>query len=534
MVSLIPPSYADQSKLTLGFLHSNYDYGEKIILKGKLSDSEGIGIRSVTVWVVDDDLTDRVIKSDITSARGEYQIVLDAQLWDGSSDRKVEFYVWYPGDGRHSAAFSVKKEFNVNGGATASYSSGSSSYSSGSSNTYNSASPTQISITSYPTYANSGQTIQVSGKLLVNGYGLGNTVVKLKDEDFIGFDDYLSSSTTKSDGSFTINWNVQEKDSDDNKIFANALRFVDPTFSLAPLANGFLNAFEEGTVELYVTYGGSDKYLSSDSCRDKYTSDGYKIKCKNNVLFIKDQSGTLESRILNQALGNLVPGSGVLTNDSELLFSALQGNRADSEKLIEKVLLNAISDQTGISSSNLNTALSLVEESTNYNNFRAAASTGSSSYNLDSDYDGIYDKYDYCKYDKETFNGYKDSDGCPDKKPDDWKKKSVDFQSRVNLKINAMKPGVYEAERSLQGQWFSDANAKKELDKAWADLWWAKKYLEEAEWTQKEGERFISQGQYQNAYYKYSYSWEKVNNITNHLYKISNHLTYANDYEYGN
>lgn len=36
---------------------------------------------------------------------------------------------------------------------------------------------------------------------------------------------------------------------------------------------------------------------------------------------------------------------------------------------------------------------------------------------VDSDGDGISDRFDTCKFDKETYNGYLDLDGCPDKVP---------------------------------------------------------------------------------------------------------------------
>lgn len=37
--------------------------------------------------------------------------------------------------------------------------------------------------------------------------------------------------------------------------------------------------------------------------------------------------------------------------------------------------------------------------------------------NLDSDKDGIPNSRDNCDYEKENFNNYQDTDGCPDAKP---------------------------------------------------------------------------------------------------------------------
>ena len=117
IISLIPPSFAQNSntKLTLEFLHSNYEVGETIIFKGKLSDYGGVGIRFATIWVVEDDGTSNdPIISGTTDARGEYKIKLAAKYWDGSSDPKVEFFTWYSGGGSYKSAMSNKKEFNVN------------------------------------------------------------------------------------------------------------------------------------------------------------------------------------------------------------------------------------------------------------------------------------------------------------------------------------------------------------------------------------------------------------------------------------
>ncbi len=46
-----------------------------------------------------------------------------------------------------------------------------------------------------------------------------------------------------------------------------------------------------------------------------------------------------------------------------------------------------------------------------------SSGTSVSKSSLDSDGDGIDDRIDFCDYQKETFNGYLDSDGCPDTEP---------------------------------------------------------------------------------------------------------------------
>jgi len=145
----------------------------------------------------------------------------------------------------------------------------------------------------------------------------------------------------------------------------------------------------------------------------------------------------------------------------------------------------------------------------------------------DSDRDGIVNIHDKCKNQKETYNGYQDWDGCPDTKPFDFKKNSIKLQSDVNSNINALKPGVHEAERSLYSTWYNNAKAQKEVDKAWTALWWAKKYLGDSEWTQKEGEQLVSKSKFKDAYYKYKYSWDRVSKIEQKLFEITKLLNNA-------
>lgn len=152
----------------------------------------------------------------------------------------------------------------------------------------------------------------------------------------------------------------------------------------------------------------------------------------------------------------------------------------------------------------------------------------------DSDLDGILDNKDQCIYQKETLNGYKDFDGCPDTKPittDTWKAKTLKLQTDVNKKIESLKTGVYKAKDSLYATNFKNSQAKKELDKAWESLWWAKKYLGDAEKTQKEGEKLISKLKFQEAYYKYQYSMTNAEKINKYLFDITKYISNAKKLE---
>lgn len=113
----------------------------------------------------------------------------------------------------------------------------------------------------------------------------------------------------------------------------------------------------------------------------------------------------------------------------------------------------------------------------------------------------------------------------------DYKKEALKLQSLVNSKIESTKPGVYLAKIALESTYFKNAGAKKEIDKAWTSFYWAKKYLGDAEWTQKEGQALISKLKWEDAYYKYKYSSEQVNKISKYLSEITNYITRAKSLE---
>ena len=147
----------------------------------------------------------------------------------------------------------------------------------------------------------------------------------------------------------------------------------------------------------------------------------------------------------------------------------------------------------------------------------------------DSDGDGIFDTNDKCTWEQEIVNSYKDFDGCPDSIPIavDWKSKALKIQGQVNSKIEAIKPGVYIAENSLSGAYFDNPTAQKELENAWTAVWWAKKYLSDAEWTQREGSELISESNFKDAYYKHEYSLASANKIDKYLFEINDHVNKA-------
>ncbi|MCV0401002.1 MAG: hypothetical protein K5777_03345 [Nitrosopumilus sp.] len=648
---LFQESFAESTKLILNKPPSKVYAGDLITFSGKLSTASGQGISGAIVEIKDDDSwgPDDLVATTRTDSMGKFSVTVTAKDWDGWSDAS-EIYAVFEKSANYEKSRSLTYDVDVlQKPSNTTTKSQSSSY--GSSNKSIQKQSTQISINA-PSKAITGQTITISGKLTSNGNGLANQVVYIKDEDVADADDTLVRTTTDSNGRFSVNWQVKDVDSNDRKLFATLLQFVDPTFMIAPTANGFLNAFEVGTVELFASFSGNEKYSPSQSCKSKTTSNGVILKCKNNVLAILDKSGAIESKIMNQVLTGLIPGSGVLTNNSQDIFALLQSNSISKteENLIKKLLISAIADETGIEVSTFDQAVQLLEKSssssssstkstsnsytsqsspsyssknnvqnkinqinyqldvyqqkiktlerelqntnsylnsmekrynvhlgsssstlTNISNQKENKSFGSNAQYLldngmhsqleqkiinennrldsliknvqsikssiqkkfiDSDQDGIFDSVDQCDYQKETFNGYKDTDGCPDTKPIDWKQKSLKSQNLVNSKIISMKSGINQAEKSLSGVWY-DSAAQWNIDQAWTELWWAKKYLGDSEWTQKEGEKLIANNNFKNAFYKYEHSKDTAEKINIHLKNISFYLDKAHKVHYG-
>lgn len=61
-------------------------------------------------------------------------------------------------------------------------------------------------------------------------------------------------------------------------------------------------------------------------------------------------------------------------------------------------------------------------------------------FNLDNDNDGILDNFDQCLNEPETYNGYKDEDGCPDSLP--LEQMSFPFELLVSFAVIVIVSGI--------------------------------------------------------------------------------------------
>jgi len=107
----------------------------------------------------------------------------------------------------------------------------------------------------------------------------------------------------------------------------------------------------------------------------------------------------------------------------------------------------------------------------------------------DTDSDGIIDSIDKCRLSPETFNGYLDTDGCPDEKPivipkqeseSAYKDRASFSQSTYKTKIDKLKSGIETAENSLSGLEYESPDAQKKIEQAWKTRWSALEKLDQA------------------------------------------------------
>jgi len=105
------------------------------------------------------------------------------------------------------------------------------------------------------------------------------------------------------------------------------------------------------------------------------------------------------------------------------------------------------------------------------------------------------------------------------------------LQVIVNLKIEQTKSGIFIAEKSISDSKFESQDAQKAVEKAWDSLWWAKKYLGDTEWVQKEGEELVSKSKFKEAKHKYSQSVNSAGIVNTYLSQITDFLEDAQKVE---
>lgn len=97
---LIPVNYSfaaiKETTLTLDPVHKYYRVGEDIIFTGKLVDSEKYMLLNEEIKIMPSSTLSRTIGTDLTDARGNFRIVVPAELWNGDGGN-VSFIAYYYG-----------------------------------------------------------------------------------------------------------------------------------------------------------------------------------------------------------------------------------------------------------------------------------------------------------------------------------------------------------------------------------------------------------------------------------------------------
>lgn len=221
----------------------------------------------------------------------------------------------------------------------------------------------------------------------------------------------------------------------------------------------------------------------------------------------------------------------ILNGQSRTLTTITVQQQEHSTSIFSDTISSSISEMDSDKDGINDNYDSCVYNAENFNGYQDSDGCPDTKPKLDSDKDGILDDKDKCKTQPETINGYQDSDGCPDTKPFDYKKGTLELQKNTDQKINSLKSGILSAQKSLKDTNYKNSQAKEEVKKAWNAIWWAKKYLGDAENTQKEGKKFISKSDLKSAYYKYKYSFESAKKIEPYLSDITKYLNNAKKLE---
>lgn len=114
---------------------------------------------------------------------------------------------------------------------------------------------------------------------------------------------------------------------------------------------------------------------------------------------------------------------------------------------------------------------------------------------------------------------------------DKYRDNASEMQLQVNSKLESLLLGFTTAKNSIEGLSFQSSEANQELLKAWDAFKNAEKSLYDAQWTQQEGQDFLSELKYEESYYKYLYSWDKSLKMELALYEISTHIQNAQNLE---
>ncbi len=135
---------------------------------------------------------------------------------------------------------------------------------------------------------------------------------------------------------------------------------------------------------------------------------------------------------------------------------------------------------------------------------------------MDLDKDGIFDSKDLCNTKAENYNGYQDTDGCPDTKPTSKQTTEIklaqdvrDSQIFAYDEINSLKTDIEDYKKILEKQSSTNSEQQHKISQAWNLLKNAQGKLKEVENRVNKGDTQFGYGNYENA--KTFFSNDKMN-----------------------
>ena len=209
-------------------------------------------------------------------------------------------------------------------------------------NAYAQTQSTTLVLDPFSSSANLGETITFSGKLTSNGNGVSGAIVNIMDEDLLDTSDKLISTTTNSNGHFSVNWTVKNTEAGDRQFLSLAADLLGG-IGFATQANSVYNLMEADTVEIYAKFSGNDQYSKSNTCLSKIVNDKSKIDCENNILKIQGED-SFKNFIMSAVMSEI--GADIIGTDS---FDSILSGQNDSIDMmsLEDLLLEQLQIEIG-------------------------------------------------------------------------------------------------------------------------------------------------------------------------------------------
>lgn len=311
-----------------------------------------------------------------------------------------------------------------------------------------------------------GEKITFSGSLRDGlGYALPFEKITIWDKDGLDYE-FITSTRTDARGDYKVSVTAKYWDGKGDPV--ETLAYFD--------GNGFNRSVQTKIFKLNIDEPRKDTYYDKQERTRTITSD----KASVLSLEVMEGSGSKTLRVypkLSDYAGNTISHSKL----SVYVNNQYKGS-VSSNQWSHSISCNSGSNHVSVSTGNFMQGVIVYSGSSDSEYFTCKSSPTShsssttSTRNIDTDGDGIVDKYDKCDHQKETRNGYQDSDGCPDTKPTS-KPVFTEHQKQIlTKKIDAVSVSMLKLKEGMDVSWkalkeadkkYTDSQSKTHVKKAW-------------------------------------------------------------------